>query len=155
MTLPFAMTTSPSTDYLLLPKLSDMGLLAHTDPASGLLQGINPSSKQPEVSIVCRYVNAKKLQQLRAHKRQGIKSIYFMDDDLLDPLAWGGLPWRYRFKLFTKPSCANDNCWPWRMAGIVSHAIEPRGKASWQLGIYQKFHAANCSSRLTCAKRAA
>ena len=25
-----------------------------------------------------------------------------MDDDLLDPLAWGGLPWRYRFKLFTQ-----------------------------------------------------
>ena len=96
------MTTSPSTDYLLLPKLSDMGLLAHTDPASGLLQGINPSSKQPEVSIVCRYVNAKQLHQLRTHKQQGIKTIYFMDDDLLDPLAWGGLPWRYRFKLFTQ-----------------------------------------------------
>ena len=96
------MTTSPSTDYLLLPKLIDMGLLAHTDPASGLLQGINPSSDQPELSIICRYVNAKQLQQLRAHKRQGIKTVYFMDDDLLDPLAWGGLPWRYRFKLFTQ-----------------------------------------------------
>ena len=96
------MTTSPSTDYLLLPKLIDMGLLAHTDPATGLLQGINPSSKQPELSVICRYVNAKQLQQLRTQKRQGIKTIYFMDDDLLDPLAWGGLPWRYRFKLFTQ-----------------------------------------------------
>jgi len=62
------MTTSPSNDYLLLPKLSDMGLLAHTDPASGLLQGVNPSGKQPELSIVCRYVNPKQLQQLQIHK---------------------------------------------------------------------------------------
>lgn len=92
----------PSIDYLLLPKLAELGLHAHTDPATGLLQGINPSSKQPELSVICRYVNAKQLQQLRKQKRQGIKTIYFMDDDLLDPLAWGGLPWRYRFKLFTQ-----------------------------------------------------
>ena len=96
------MTTSPSTDYLLLPKLAALGLHAYTDPATGLLQGINPSSNQPALSVICRYVNAKQLQQLRTHKSQGIKTIYFMDDDLLDPLAWGGLPWRYRFKLFTQ-----------------------------------------------------
>jgi hypothetical protein len=67
-----------------------------------LLQGINPASNLPELSVICRYVNAKQLQQLRTHKSQGIKTVYFMDDDLLDPLAWGGLPWRYRFKLFTQ-----------------------------------------------------
>ena len=93
--------TSPSIDYLLLPQLAESGLHAHIDPATGLLQGINPSSKQPELSVICRYVNAKQLKQLRTHKSQGIKTVYFMDDDLLDPLAWGGLPWRYRFKLFT------------------------------------------------------
>ena len=96
------MSSSPSIDYLLLPKLAELGLHAHTDPATGLLQGINPASNLPELSVICRYVNAKQLQQLHTHKRQGIKTIYFMDDDLLDPLAWGGLPWRYRFKLFTQ-----------------------------------------------------
>jgi hypothetical protein len=94
--------TSPSIDYLLLPKLSELGLNAQTEQASGLLLGINPSSHKPEVCIVCRYVNGKQLQQLTTHKRQGVKTIYFMDDDLLDPLAWGGLPWRYRFKLFSQ-----------------------------------------------------
>jgi hypothetical protein len=52
--------------------------------------------------VVCRYVNTKQLRQLKIQKRQGVKTIYFMDDDLLDPFAWGGLPWRYRFKLFTQ-----------------------------------------------------
>ena len=94
--------TSPSINYLLLPKLSELGLSPHTDPATGLLQGINPSNNQPELCIVCRYVNGKQLKQLHTQKRQGVKTIYFMDDDLLDPLAWGGLPWRYRFKLFTQ-----------------------------------------------------
>ena len=96
------MSSSPSIDYLLLPKLAELGLHAHPDPAAGLLQGFNSSSSQPELSIICRYVNAKQLKQLRTHKSQGIKTVYFMDDDLLDPLAWGGLPWRYRFKLFTQ-----------------------------------------------------
>jgi hypothetical protein len=96
------MSSSSSIDYLLLPQLAELGLDAHTDPATGLLQGINPYSKQPELSVICRYVNAKQLLQLRIHKSQGFKTVYFMDDDLLDPLAWGGLPWRYRFKLFTQ-----------------------------------------------------
>lgn len=52
--------------------------------------------------MVCRYVDLKQLKQLHTHKRQGVKTIYFMDDDLLDPFAWGGLPWRYRFKLFSQ-----------------------------------------------------
>lgn len=94
--------TSPSINYLLLPKLAELGLNAHTDQATGLLQGLNPSTNQPELCVVCRYVNGKQLKQLHTQKRQGVKTIYFMDDDLLDPLAWGGLPWRYRFKLFSQ-----------------------------------------------------
>lgn len=94
--------SQPSIDYLLLPKLSELGLNAHTDPASGLLLGLNPSTNQPELCVVCRYVNGKQLKQLHIQKRQGVKTIYFMDDDLLDPLAWGGLPWGYRFKLLSQ-----------------------------------------------------
>jgi hypothetical protein len=94
--------SSPSIYYFLLPKLAELGLHAHTDLVTGLLQGINSVSNQPELSVICRYVNAKQLKQLQSQKRHGIKTIYFMDDDLLDPWAWGGLPWRYRFKLFTQ-----------------------------------------------------
>lgn len=92
--------TTPSADYLLLPKLNALGLKAHTDEATGLLQGLDPNNHQPVLTVIGRYVNAQQLRHLAAYKRQGCKLVYFMDDDLLDPSAWVGLPWRYRWKLF-------------------------------------------------------
>lgn len=92
--------TTPSADYLLSPKLHELGLTLQTDKATGLLQGVSLASTKPELFVIYRYINARQLQQLRERKRQGFKVVYFMDDDLLDPSAWTGLPWRYQWKLF-------------------------------------------------------
>ena len=92
--------TTASADYILSPKLYELGLILQTDKATGLLQGVSLASTKPELFVICRYINARQLHQLRERKRQGCKLVYFMDDDLLDPSAWVGLPWRYRWKLF-------------------------------------------------------
>lgn len=92
--------TTPSTDYLLCPELHEQGLSLHMDKNTGLLVGVNRANHNPEMLLICRYVNAKQLQCLSEQKRLGIKVVYFMDDDLFDPAVWTGLPWRYQWKLF-------------------------------------------------------
>lgn len=66
----------------------------------GLVRASPVTGHQPDLWLVCRYWNKALLHSLVKAKQQGGRVIYFMDDDLLDPGAWTGLPWRYRWKLY-------------------------------------------------------
>lgn len=52
------------------------------------------------LAVVCRYLNAGWARQLRILRAADVPIVYFLDDDLFDPRAWAGLPWRYRLKLY-------------------------------------------------------
>ncbi|MGC1955110.1 MAG: hypothetical protein WA970_21540, partial [Gammaproteobacteria bacterium] len=49
--------------------------------------------------IIVRYLSARWAEALHARQRDLAGVVYFMDDDLLDPQAWLGLPRPYRKKL--------------------------------------------------------
>lgn len=56
----------------------------------------------PGLAVICRYTSSAEIKHLLRWKRAGVKVIYFMDDDLMDPLAWDGLAMRYRWKLYSE-----------------------------------------------------
>ena len=89
-----------SVEYWLLPKLSAMGLDVSLDIHSGLILGHYRQTSRPAVCVICRYLSSMLKSAVNKQKRLGCRIIYFMDDDLFDPLAWSELPWKYRWKLF-------------------------------------------------------
>lgn len=91
-------TRSASVDYYLVPKLSHQGYQV------GVKYLANPPTEIAEenisLAVVCRYLNTGWARQLRGLQARGVTIVYFLDDDLFDPRAWAGLPWRYRLKLY-------------------------------------------------------
>jgi hypothetical protein len=77
-----------------------MELEVSLDMRTGFLNGYCKKTQTQTVSVICRYLSSAHKSAVNEHKRLGCKLVYFMDDDLLDPLAWKGLPWKYRWKLF-------------------------------------------------------
>ncbi|MGF1614644.1 MAG: glycosyltransferase family 1 protein [Gammaproteobacteria bacterium] len=90
-------TPSASVDYYLMPELSHQGYQIDVkylaDPTTEI------TAEDVSLLVVCRYLNAHWAQRLRTLRTRGVPVVYFLDDDLFDPRAWRGLPWRYRVKL--------------------------------------------------------
>src|SRR5438105_9217269 len=89
---------NPSTDYYIRPRAAAAGIAAtyrdieHDMPsAADLADGTQV--------IVVRYLNRRWAEALRARAGALAGVVYFMDDDLLDPAAWRGLPAAYRDRL--------------------------------------------------------
>jgi hypothetical protein len=90
-----------TTDYYLVPYLENLGYCF-----SLLDYRLNP----PEIAyfadcqliIISRYISYQWLVLLKKLHQSNIKIIYFMDDDLFDLQALVGLPWGYRWRIFTK-----------------------------------------------------
>ncbi len=93
-------TQTATTDYFLKPHLVAQGYAVTILPK--LNQDFITQNLEAKVCVISRYINAKQLKLLADLKQLGVKIIYFMDDDLFDWRAWSGLPYSYRWKLFTQ-----------------------------------------------------
>ncbi|MEA1052137.1 glycosyltransferase family 1 protein [Lamprobacter modestohalophilus] len=87
---------NPSTDYFVRPALQDAGYdICHArldnPPDPALLRGASV--------VLVRYVSRTWAKYIARYRGDLAELIYFMDDDLFDPSASRGMPWRYRFKL--------------------------------------------------------
>ena len=80
--------------------LNTMELDVSIDMRTGFVNGYCKKTQIQKVSVICRYLSAAHKSVVNEYKRIGCRLVYFMDDDLLDPFAWKGLPWKYRWKLF-------------------------------------------------------
>lgn len=88
-------TANPSTDFFLQP------WSRHPDTRRFQWgQGEPPGAKDLSGAdvLVCRYLPGWLVKRLNAAQVGSIT--LFMDDDLFDPRAHSGLPWRYRWKLW-------------------------------------------------------
>lgn len=88
---------NPSTDYFVAPACVGQGRRLHRCrfdemPPSASLAGA--------VVVFVRYVPRQWRQRVQADRKQLAGLVFFMDDDLLDPAAWAGMPLRYRYKLY-------------------------------------------------------
>lgn len=93
-------TRSASVDYYLAPKLTQQGYRVCVRYLADSPTEIDNESFS--LLVVCRYLNAAWARQLGPSRSSGVPIVYFFDDDLFDAAAWGGLPWRYRFKLYRR-----------------------------------------------------
>jgi len=106
---------NPSAAYYLLPVLAAFGAtvvrrsLAEVPPA-GELAGT--------MVVLDRYLSGPWCRAIAAVRAKLAGLAYFMDDDLLDPSAAVGLPWRYRWKLY-------------RLAGRYAGWLRRMGAAFW------------------------
>ncbi|MBY4867911.1 hypothetical protein DIE14_08100 [Burkholderia sp. Bp9017] len=89
---------NPSTDYYVLPRLQELGLpVVYKNLDSAVPE---PGDLAPGTAvIIIRYLNARWARALRIHRVQLARIVYFMDDDLLHPRSWNGLPRPYVKKL--------------------------------------------------------
>jgi hypothetical protein len=90
-----------TTDYFLLPYLAGRGYrvrLVDTriDPSESV------SAADGRLVVISRYLPHRWLRVVEDASRRGVKVVYFMDDDLFDVRALGGLPWRYRWKIVSR-----------------------------------------------------
>ena len=89
---------NPSTDYYIRPRAVASGVptvyrdVDHDMPSADDLQ-------EGTQVVVVRYLNRRWADALHAHGAQLADVVYFMDDDLLDPSTWNGLPRSYHDKL--------------------------------------------------------
>lgn len=89
---------NPSTDYFVAPACEGGGRRVHRCrfdevPAAASLEGA--------VVVFVRYVPGPWRRLVTAQRERLAGLVYFMDDDVLDPAASAGMPWRYRYKLYT------------------------------------------------------
>lgn len=87
---------NPSTDFFVLPAVAALGgrvrrCGAGDLPAAADLHGAT-------VAFV-RYVPAAWARLVESVRPTLARLVFFMDDDVLDPAAWRGMPLRYRLKL--------------------------------------------------------
>ncbi|MEX8493230.1 hypothetical protein [Sphaerotilus sp.] len=89
---------NPSTDYYIRPRAEASGCpvaYRHLD-----LDLPTPADLPPGTRVVIvRYLTPAWAEALQRHQAQLAGIVYFMDDELLDPQAWQGLPAPYRQKL--------------------------------------------------------
>lgn len=89
---------NPSTDYYIRPRLLETGLpvsYRNIDRDSPHFGDLAPGTGV----VIVRYLNTRWARALRTHRGQLSKVAYFMDDDLLHPKHWAGLPRAYVKKL--------------------------------------------------------
>lgn len=88
---------NPSTDYFVLPACAAAGARVHRFcfgelPAPDALRGA--------MVVFVRYLPPAWMQLVERLRSELAGVVLFMDDDLLDPRAAVGMPWRYRLKLY-------------------------------------------------------
>lgn len=90
--------SNPSSDYFVLPACGGDGRRVHRCsfdelPTAEALAGA--------VVIFVRYVPRRWREQVERVRARLAGLVFFMDDDVLDPASSRGMPWRYRYKLWT------------------------------------------------------
>lgn len=89
---------NPSTDYYIRPRGEASGCPVRYRDLDR--DAPSPDDLQPGTRVVIvRYLNPMWADALRRYQPQLAGIVYFMDDELLDPQAWRGLPAPYRQKL--------------------------------------------------------
>lgn len=89
---------NPSTDYYISPRLALTGLpivYRHLDRDLPHAQDLEPGTGV----VIVRYLNGAWVRALHARRAMLSSVVYFMDDDLLQPSQWAGLPKLYVKKL--------------------------------------------------------
>ncbi|CAM4091765.1 Glycosyltransferase involved in cell wall biosynthesis [Bordetella tumulicola] len=89
---------NPSTDYYIRSRLEETGLpvsYKDLDQDTPHFGDLAPGTGV----VIVRYLNARWVAALRTHRSQLSYVAYFMDDDLLHPKHWAGLPRSYIKKL--------------------------------------------------------
>ncbi len=89
---------NPSTDYYIRPRAVAAGMPTLYRDADRDLPSADDLQEGTRVVIV-RYLSRPWAEALHAHGPRLAGVVYFMDDDLLDPSAWVGLPVSYHRKL--------------------------------------------------------
>jgi len=89
---------NPSTDYYIRPHLQETGLPVSYKNIDKDVPHFGDLAPGTGVVIV-RYLNSRWANALRTHRSQLSQVAYFMDDDLLHPKHWVGLPRPYVKKL--------------------------------------------------------
>ncbi|MCC2673608.1 MAG: hypothetical protein K0R58_555 [Ramlibacter sp.] len=88
---------NPSTDYFVAPACAGQGRRVHRCrfdemPPEASLAGA--------VVVFVRYLPPQWRRRVQAERGRLARVVFFMDDDVLDPVTWAGMPWRYRYKLY-------------------------------------------------------
>lgn len=89
---------NPSTDFFVAPYVT-----AWSGTAPQLFRLASPPDGAPEPGtwlVFTRYVNARWRRWVGRYRDRLGRISLFMDDDLFDSLAWAGLPWFYRSRLW-------------------------------------------------------
>jgi hypothetical protein len=89
---------NPSTDYYIRSRLHETGLPVSYKNLDKDLPSFGDLAPGTGV-IVVRYLNSRWVKALHTHRSQLSLVAYFMDDDLLHPQHWAGLPRAYIKKL--------------------------------------------------------
>lgn len=82
--------------------------------------------------VIVRYVASLWMRVLEEARHRLAGLAYFMDDDLLDRSAWGGLPLRYRWKLWRYALCRRN--WLQRMGAelwVPNEYLRSRYSSNW------------------------
>jgi hypothetical protein len=90
--------TNPSTDYFVLAACEGEGRRVHRCRFDELPL---PQALSGAAVVFVRYVPLTWRLLVEATREALAELVYFMDDDLLDTRAAAGMPWRYRYKLYT------------------------------------------------------
>jgi len=88
---------NPSSAYFLLPALEGLGLPV---TRAGFAAVPPPEALDGALVVLVRYLPGPWARLLARHRDVLAGLAFFMDDDVLDPAVFAGLPWRYRFKLW-------------------------------------------------------
>lgn len=89
---------NPSTYYYVRPRGREAGVpveYRHIDADAPTAEDLRPGT----LVVIVRYLSARWAEALTRHRDGLAGVVYFMDDELLDPSAWKGLPAPYRKKL--------------------------------------------------------
>ncbi|MCL7745464.1 glycosyltransferase family 1 protein [Guyparkeria hydrothermalis] len=89
---------NPSTDFFVRPHVT---AFSGHDPE--LVRLDSPPAQAPPSGVwlvFSRYVTDAWRRWVTRYRDRIAGVSFFMDDDLFDPAAWVGLPWRYRWKLY-------------------------------------------------------
>lgn len=88
---------NPSTDYFVLPACTGDGRRVHR---YGFAELPPAEALRGAFVVFVRYLPAAWRERVAAMRASLAGVALFMDDDLLDPGASRGMPWRYRYKLY-------------------------------------------------------
>jgi hypothetical protein len=126
---------NPSADYFVFPACAGQGRRVHRCgfddlPPAEALAG--------SVLVFVRYLSPKWMRAVESMRARLAALVFFMDDDVLDPAAASGMPWRYRYKLYRLAARHRDwlrrqraSLWvstPWlasKYAPLQPHCIAP------------------------------